>query len=167
MSLVREILLTYRAPRLALRRQLAGGQREDRALIYLYLGCVLVFVSSLPRHSRDAFLNPEIPLEARIGGALLAWLIIMPLVLYGLAALSHLVARQFGGQGTWFGARLALFWAVLSAAPLWLLFGMVAGFNGPGPGLGFVGALGFAAFVIFWILGLIEAEGQTEPRVTA
>ena len=33
-----------------------------------------------------------------------------------------------GGQGSAYGARLAVFWALLSSAPLVLLNGLVAGF---------------------------------------
>jgi len=44
-----------------------------------------------------------------------------PLMLYLVAALSHLVAKAFGGTGTSYGARLALFWTLLVVAPLSLL----------------------------------------------
>ncbi|WP_372603725.1 YIP1 family protein [Actibacterium sp.] len=158
MSVTQDILRTYRAPRAVLRRQLAGGVREDRALVYLLAGCLLIFVSTLPGLSRDAFIDPEVPLEARIGASLLAWMILMPLVFYTLAGISHLIARVLGGQGIGFGARLALFWALLAASPLWLLYGLVNGFVGAGAGRTLVGVLCLAAFGIFWLSGLVEAE---------
>lgn len=158
MSITRSILATYRSPSRAVRRLLQGGQREDRALAYLFAGCLLVFVSFLPQAARQAHLSPDVPLEARIGGAILGWLILMPLILYVVAGLSHLLARIVGGKGTWFGARIALFWALLAAAPLWLFHGLIAGFIGPGPGRSVVGGIAALAFLIFWLAGLREAE---------
>lgn len=157
MSVSRDILRTYVAPREVLARRMAE-QREDRAIAVLMSACVMVFVSQWPRLARDAHLNPEIPLQGQMAAALFAWVFFMPLVLYGIAAVSHILARLVGGQGTWFRARLALFWALLAASPLWLFHGLVAGFVGPGTSLRLVGLLAFAAFVVFWAAGLIEAE---------
>jgi hypothetical protein len=77
---------------------------------------------------------------------------------YVIAAASRLLARLLGGRGTWFGARLALFWALLAASPLWLLNGLVAGFIGPGIALNLVGLMAVGAFLLFWGAGLWEAE---------
>lgn len=163
MALTTDILASYRSPRRVLRRQLDGGVREDRALFYLMLGCGLLFVSQWPSLSRQAFLDPSVPLQARIGGALMALMFILPLVLYLLGALSHLVARLFGGQGDWFSARLALFWAMLAAAPLWLFNGLAAGFL-TGPIVQIVGFVALAGFLYIWIGGLIAAEFPREAR---
>ncbi|MGB8624323.1 MAG: YIP1 family protein, partial [Paracoccaceae bacterium] len=89
MAITTEMFRTYRAPRAALRRQLDGGAREDRALAVLFAACLLIFVSTLPQAAREAYMHPEVPLEARIGGALLGWMFIAPLAFYGIAALSH------------------------------------------------------------------------------
>lgn len=158
MSIVDDIAGTYRAPRRVLRRKLASGIREDRALATLVAGCFLVFLAQWPALSRQAALDPDVPLDARLGGALMAWLFIAPLSAYVIAGATHLVARLLGGQGTWFGARLALFWALLAASPLWLLNGLVAGLIGPGPALNLVGVIALGVFVVFWALGLWEAE---------
>jgi len=158
MAITTEILRSYRAPGATFGRQLAGGAREDRALIYLFLACLLIFISTLPGLSRAAFLDDTVPFEARFGGALLAWLFIVPLVLYAVAAASHMVARLLGGSGSFFGARLALFWALLVVAPLWLLHGMVAGFIGHGPALNIVAWLLVAAFFYIWLACLRRAE---------
>ena len=153
-----DIVRTYRAPRQVLRQKLAGGVREDRALATLMAGCFLVFLSQFPVLSRQAHLDPSVPLDARLGGALMAWLFIAPVAAYVMAAASHLFARLFGGRGTWFGARLALFWALLAASPLWLLNGLVAGFVGPGTALNLAGVVAVGAFLVFWGVGLWEAE---------
>ncbi len=70
-----------------------------------------------------------------MGGALMATLFLLPPLAYLLAAISHLVARAFGGKGTGYGARVALFWSLLAVSPLMLLQGLVRGFIGEGPAL--------------------------------
>jgi hypothetical protein len=163
MPVTTDIAATYRSPRAVMRRLLDAGRREDRALAILMGGCLLAFVGRWPALQRAATLNPDAPpLEAQIAGALFGWIFIAPLLLYALAALSHLVARLVGGQGSFFGARLALFWAFLAAAPLLLLHGLVAGFVGAGPGLQIVGVLWLLAFGWFWIMSLREAERGTQ-----
>jgi hypothetical protein len=158
MSVTRDIARTYRAPREVLRRRVAGPAREDRALAILMGACIMMFVAQWPLQSRLAFENPDVPLDMRLGGALLGWVFIAPLAFYLLAAVSHLLARLFGGQGRWFDARMALFWALLASTPLWLLNGLVAGFVGPGPELTIVGAAAGLAFFVFWGAGLWEVE---------
>ncbi len=158
MSVTWDILRTYRAPREVVRRRTAGAPSEARALVVLLAGCFLMFVARWPSLSREAFESPEIPIEARLSGALVGWVFLMPLIFYILAAASHLLARVFGGRGSWYGARMALFWALLAAAPLWLLTGLVLGFVGPGTAFSIVGLLAGVAFLVFWILGLYEVE---------
>ena len=77
---------------------------------------------------------------------------------YGLAALGHIVARAMGGQGSWYGARVALFWALATVSPLMLLQGLVGGMIGPGPGLWLVSAVVGVAFLWLWLTMLHEAE---------
>ena len=127
------------------------------AVIMLMAGCVLAFISQLPRLAREAHLTGE-ELNPMLGGALFAWLFIAPLMFYLIAALSHLVARLFKGKGDWFGARLALFWAFLAASPLMLLNGLTAGVVGPGAALTLVGFVWFIAFMVIWLVSLKVAE---------
>lgn len=154
MSVAADIWESWRAPGRVVRRLLAQGRREDRALAFLMFACTLIFVSEWP----SLIAAPsEVPVEARLGGALLAWLGLMPLALYALAAVSHLAARALGGQGSHYGARLALFWALLAAAPLWLLAAAV-GVAAPGPVALAAEALALAALVWLWLPGLLAAE---------
>lgn len=157
MPVTRDIIASYRRPGHVMRRLLAMGEREDRALAILVAGCLVMFIAQWPRLAREAHLSEQ-ALNPLLGGALMAWLFIAPLLFYALALLSHWVARAVGGRGNAFGARMALFWALLAASPLILLHGLVAGFIGPGPGLQAIGALWLAAFVLIWILGLHAAE---------
>lgn len=161
MPVTSDITATYRGPGRVMRRLLSMGQREDRALAILMSACVLVFVAQMPRLAREAHVTGQ-ELNMLLGGTLLAWVIIAPLLLYVIAALSHVVARLFGGRGDWYGARLALFWSLLAASPLLLLHGLVAGFIGPGPALQGVGFLWLVVFGWFWISSLRQAERPPE-----
>lgn len=158
MAVTTDILRAWTSPRGLIREKLAAGLREDRALATCMGACALVFVAQWPRLARDAHLDPSVPLDARMGGTLMAAIFLLPLFLYLLAAASHLLARAFGGRGNWFRARLALFWALLAATPAMLLHGLVAGFMGPGTAALIVGGLVAAGFLYLWISMLAEAE---------
>ena len=157
MPVTSDITATYRGPGRVMDRLLSAGQREDRALAILMAFCILTFVSSLPRLSRNAHLDGT-DLNVSMGGALMGWIFIAPLLLYFIAALSHIAARALGGRGTWFGARLALFWSLLASTPVLLLYGLLAGFIGPSPGVQIVGFIWCIVFGWFWLASLRRAE---------
>lgn len=161
MAISTDITATYRGPGKVIARLLAPGPREDRALAYLMAFCAIMFIAQLPRLAREAHLSGQ-DLNMLMGGALLGWIFLAPLMLYTLAFGSHLIARLFGGQGTSYGARLALFWALLASTPVLLLHGLVAGFIGPGPALTGAGALWLAIFAWFWLSCLRVAERTPE-----
>lgn len=165
MSVTTRILQTWRDPRGVMRAHLAAGPREDRALAVLFGACLMIFVAQWPALSRAAHLDPAVPLDARIGGALMGTVFLVPLFAYVLAAVSHLAARAMGGRGTWFGARMALFWSLLAVSPVMLLNGLVAGFIGTGTAATLVGFAVLLAFLYLWLSALAEAErGETPPR---
>ncbi|WP_372840857.1 YIP1 family protein [Phaeovulum sp.] len=164
MAIVPNIFRTWRQPRVVMRALLAQGPREDRALATLMAACLIIFVSLWPLQSRLAYLDlglPEaerVPLEARMAGAAFAVIFIGPLLAYTLAALSHIVARAFGGRATGYGVRMALFWSMLAVSPALLLQGLVAGIVGPGAALNLVGIVLVAAFAVIWGASLRVAE---------
>ncbi|MFC3087316.1 Yip1 family protein [Tabrizicola soli] len=157
MTVSTELVATWRAPRAALRRHLARGRSEAFAFTLLLVFLILAFVGLWPVAARDAFLAGEPSAAPRILAFGLAVLATIPLW-YGLAALSHLVARALGGQGNWFAARIALFWALATVSPLMLLQGLVAGMIGPGTALTSVRALVGLGFLWLWLTMLHEAE---------
>lgn len=158
MSVLQDMVHAYRSPRAVFRRRVGDGTpREDRALAVLMFACALVFAAQMPRLARQAHETGE-ELNMLLGATLLGWLFIMPLVLYALGTISHLIARIVGGKGSPYTARFALFWALLCAAPVWLLWGLVAGFIGPGVQLSLVGLLALVVFILFWSINLREAE---------
>ena len=159
MSASRDIPRAWARPRAVMAEHMARGVGEDTAFVFLMVGCALVFVAQLPRLSREAFETGG-DFMFLMGGTLMAWLFVAPLVFYALAALAHLVARAMGGGGTWLSARVATFWALLAAAPAWLLHGLVAGFIGPGPQHQVVGFIALAGFLWIWLNSLSVAEAR-------
>lgn len=155
MSVTRDIVATYRGPGRVLARRLAMGEREDRALAIVMAGCFIVFVAQWPRLAREAHLNGD-ELNMLLGSTLLAWVFMMPLFLYVMAWIVHMVARAARGKASGFGSRLALFWALLASSPLVLFHGMVAGFIGPSVILDIVGAVWLGLFAWFWLGGLAK-----------
>ncbi len=161
MPVTTDIVATYRGPGRVVRRLLDMGPREDRALAFVMAFCVIGFIAQLPSLARKAHLEGS-ELNMLMGGALLGSVFILPLIFYGLAWLSYLVARAVGGKGTSYGARLALFWALLASVPLVLLNGLVAGFIGPGAAQSLIGLLWVAVFVWFWFSGLRQTQRAPE-----
>lgn len=160
MTITGEILSTWRDPAEPVRRLLAGGVREDRALAILMGAAVLIFVARAPAIARAAELDMSVPLQARLGTSLFALLFLLPLIAYALAGVLHLVLRAFGARGGAHGARIALFWALLAIAPAMLLQGLAEGLVGPGLVVTLSGVAVFAAFLWFLIRGLAVAYGD-------
>ncbi|SLN10338.1 Yip1 domain protein [Pseudoruegeria aquimaris] len=159
MPVTTDIVQSYRAPRKVLRRQLDQGAGEERALAFVMIACFISFVARWPELARAVHMDPAGPdLAERMSEAFVGGVFFAPLFFYGLAALSHLVARLFGGRARWVEARLALFWALLAVSPLVLLRGLVAGFIGDSPAHVLVSTIAGVAFLIIWIAGLLEAE---------
>ena len=157
MAVTRDIVATYRGPGRVLARLLDAGPREDRALVILLAGCAVMFVAQWPKLARQAHQTGE-DLQMLMGASLVALIFMLPLILYVVGWLSYLLLRVIGGgKSGSYPARLALFWALLAASPLMLLWGLVAGFIGAGAALNLTGLLWFAAFGWFWIAGLRQA----------
>jgi len=144
-------------PRVVMRRLLGAGQREDRAIATVMAGCILLFISRWPVRARAAHLE-GIDMTRVLSTDAYALIFILPLLLYGIAALSRILARILGGKGTWYGARLALFWAFLATTPLLFLTGLVEGYLGAGRGETAVGMIWFGVFLWIWGACLFESE---------
>ncbi|WP_299627530.1 YIP1 family protein [uncultured Tateyamaria sp.] len=157
MAITSNIAATYRGPGRVITRLLSLGQREDRALMYLMSACIIIFIAQLPRLSREAHLTGQ-ELDMLLGGTLMAWVIIAPLLMYIIAFVARGIGMILRGKGSAYGARLALFWALLASSPLILLHGLTAGFIGPGLELQIVGLLWCVIFFWFWIGGSLAQE---------
>ncbi|MDE2788936.1 MAG: YIP1 family protein [Paracoccaceae bacterium] len=162
-SLTWEILGSYRHPRQNFDRQLDRHVGEERILFYGILACFLTFVARLPVIAQ-ANTGPDAPpLEAVIAGQFAVSLLMAPLLLYALAAVSHLLARSVGGAGGWRESRLALFWAVLASTPMVLVAGIVAVVANRYLSTAFL-TLVAALFIAYWIQCLIRVEFDFRSR---
>lgn len=157
MALVSDIVESWRAPTRVVRRHLGWPPSEALVFSFLFTFLLAAFVAQWPVAARLAYLQPEVPLMQRMFAAGLGLLATLPLW-YGLAALSRLVAAAMGGQGTWYSARLALFWALASISPAMLLMGLASALLGQNRQTSLLGALIGVVFLIRWGLMLREAE---------
>jgi hypothetical protein len=157
MAVTTDILASWRSPRAAVRRHLARGVSEPFAFSLLLVFLAMAFVAQWPAAAREAFQAGEASALPRIMPRALAVLALIPFW-YALAALSRIVAGCLGGRGSWYGARIALFWALATVSPLMLLHGLVSGMIGPGPALWATSAVVAAAFLWLWLTMLHEAE---------
>lgn len=169
MSATTEIFETWRRPAQVMRRKLDRGVGEEHALILLFAACFLFYVAQWPRLSREAHLGlthaqeaglplEEVPgIQALLGINLFAFLFMVPLIFYAVAALSRLILRLFRAKIDPLAARIALFQALLCTAPLMLFQGLLAGFSGPGLSVTAVGVGIALAFLWLWSQLLREA----------
>lgn len=146
------VLQSWWAPRRVVR---GLADMPDRALLAVLLFAMLIFlIAQAPGHARAAHLDPSVPLEARMGGAIMAVMFLMPLLAYGVAALVSGLVRLTRWRLDPRHSRLALFWALLAIAPIMLLSGLVEGFIGPGPALTLCRTISGIGFIVIWGAGI-------------
>lgn len=165
MSVVGEIFATWRHPDGPVGRLLSAGPREDRSLMILIVAAVFMFIARTPDLARRAALNPEVPLQAQMGITLFVMLFLIPIMAYAVAMISHWVMQVLGRDGAAYGARVALFWAMLAVVPGLLLHGLLSGIvGGEAAGTRMVGLAVFVAFLWFWGRGLHLAYRMRKPE---
>lgn len=157
MSVTTDIVESWRSPRIVVRRLLKRGASETFVLTFLFIFLLLAFAASAPNLARQAYLDPTVPLAQRLYAAALGLLATLP-IWYLLASLGHMIARAFGGKGSHYGARLALFWALVVIAPAMLLHGLVLGMAGSTTATMLLGGAVAAGFLVFWMVMLREVE---------
>ena len=155
MPVAADIVESWRRPRLVVRRLVARGPSEPLVFSFLLTFLTLALAAVSPGLARQAWLEGGTPLMPRLYASALGLLATIPLW-YLLAALGHLLARAFGGNGDHYGGRLALFWALLVIAPAMLVQGLVQGMVGQVANL--LGLLVGAGFLVLWVLALREVE---------
>jgi hypothetical protein len=159
MSVTTDIKASYRGPGRVVARLMGQGRREGFALNILLFACIVMFVAQAPYQSREAHFNPDVPLMARMYWSAFLWIFLVPLLLYGFAAMVFGLARLAGRNITGYGIRLSLFWALLASSPVVLFLGLIAAFIGPSAGLQLVGMIWLLNVLWFWIAGMRAAEG--------
>ena len=159
MSVTTDIKASYRGPGRVVARLMGQGRREGFALNILLFACIVMFVAQAPYQSREAHFNPDVPLMARMYWSAFLWIFLVPLLLYGFAAMVFGLARLAGRNITGYGIRLSLFWALLASSPVVLFLGLIAAFIGPSAGLQLVGMIWLLNVLWFWLAGMRAAEG--------
>jgi len=119
MSIVQDIITTYRKPQQVFAGLLDGEVSESRTLAILMGGCVGTFVSSWPALARQAHLEAK-DVTDLMGGALLAWVFIMPLVFYVLAMMLWGIQRVLMGRARMDQVRIVLFWSFFCIPPIYV-----------------------------------------------
>lgn len=151
-GMVLRVLESWWAPRRVVRG--LSAMPDSTLLVVLMLAMLITLVGQAPGLSRAAQLDPSIPLDARIGGAALGTMFMMPLVAYAVAGLTGLLSRATPWRLDPRHARLALFWALLAASPAMLLAGLVEGLIGPGAALTITRLIAGLGFLFIWGAGL-------------
>lgn len=159
MALTSDIMATYRSPSRVVSRFLAQGRNEVRALLFMLIAGILIFVASTPYQAREAQLDTEVPLLARMYWSAFLYIFILPILVYVFAAVVWVLARVARREVTGYQIRFTLIWALLASTPVLLLMGLTAGFIGPGIQLQVVGFVWIGVFGWFWAAGLLSADG--------
>ena len=107
MSVVADILESWRRPSQVMRRHLARGRSEPFAFTFIVVFLTICFIAQWPEAARVTALNPEIPVAAQLLPRGLALLATIPF-LYLIAALGGLFARAVGITASWYGARICV-----------------------------------------------------------
>lgn len=171
-GLTERTLAAYVNARASMRRELDGWRSEAQLLFYLILACFLWFVAGLPFAIYGKEVAAGTPLAGVLAARLFGTVILLPFVMYALAAISRNISRIFGGTGTYMNARLALFWAFIAAMPAILALSIIGALSiilfGFSPGIVgvSVGLVQFCVILGFWSACLAEAEDfNNEARV--
>lgn len=160
MALTQDIIATYRGPSRVMGRFLDQGRNEVRALLFLLIAGLMIFIATSPFQARQAQIDPEGPLAVRLYWSAFLWIFIMPLLMYFFAAMIWVISRVARVRVTGSDIRLTLFWSLLATTPVMLLLGLVAGLIGPGIQLQIVAIIWLCVFAWFWISGLLTAQGR-------
>ncbi|MEL6767872.1 MAG: Yip1 family protein [Pseudomonadota bacterium] len=149
-------------PRATMRGVLDAEPGEGRILMFAMTSGALLFAAECLRIMMQAASGAAAPdqLSATFAASFTALLILRPLMLYGLAAVTGLVARRFGGKGSWRDTRAAICWAALTAAPVSFV-ATVAEVLLSRTGVAFLslGPVGVAAFAGMMAYCVAEAHG--------
>ncbi len=163
MSISGDILRAYRGFGASMRHQLDSGVKEERILAYGVFAILITFIARTPglieaSKTAAAATADDVTWVAIFSTNLVVSFFFGLLLLYGIAGLSHVLAKIFGGKGSFFGARLALFWSLLVISPLALVSTMLKTLL-PFEWLGLAldAALGLL-FLFAWISCLVVAE---------
>ena len=161
-----EIINAYGDLRGSMRKQMDRAPGEEKLLALLVFGCFVIFLSFLPRlFATDLSQTSD---QSMAGGVIMWFFVVMfflPLMLYGVAWVSHLICKAFGADSPNFNARHALFWMLAVLSPALIAKAMFGSFFiqlGGDLGQGMLHVLNvllLLAILRVWGAMLAEAEG--------
>ena len=152
MSTVQLILASYRSPTKAFAQKLGEGISETRIFIWLLVSCFLSFLARLPLLSREAHLDVGgPPLDSIIGGVLVSFIFMVPLVFYALSIVLCLIFRVWFTNLKWLYFRGAFFWSLLAVSPLVLVRGVLVGIYGTSAYINMISVFVFLYFIYILI----------------
>ena len=164
MALTGDIIATYKGPRRVVARFLAQGRNEVRALLFVLIAGMMMFIAVMPYQAREAQLDPEVPIQARMYWSAFFYILIVPILLYLVALVLWPVIWLLRRPVTGYEVRFSMFWALLATTPVMILLGLTAGLIGQGPQLTVVGYLWMAVFSWFFISGLRVRMDQLDDE---
>lgn len=113
---VRSLFQFYVDPRGSVRNVLARDPSEATQIVLIMAACTIVLLARLVQ-VHLLYANPDDRLERSVNH-IATQLMVLPLFYFAFAALVRLIAKAFGGNGTWRESRVAVFWSVLVSAPV-------------------------------------------------
>lgn len=127
MSVIGDIINSYRNPKTEMQRQLDMGIQEPQTLFYAILYGVLNLIATFPKAVLAS--DEATPLVGIMAGLLIGYLFFLPIAFYCFAAVIHWILIRFKGQGAWNEARRALVWSALVTCPIVLIGGIISPIN--------------------------------------
>ncbi len=169
-----DIINAYGGLRASMRRQIDRDYGEERLLALVAYGCFAIFLSFLPRLLAT---NLSATPEQSIAAGIIMWFFVVmfffPLLFYTVAAISHLIARAFGANGSFSNTRHALFWMLAVLSPVLLVKAMLTSVFiqiGGAVGEGLLVVLNIIlalAILRIWGAFLAEAEGFSRAYISS
>ena len=159
MPLIQSITQSYRNPQLVFRQMWVAGVVESKSLALVMGASVAGFISALPELARRAHLE-SLDLQQLMGGALLGWIFMAPLMFYCLALVLYWILGLFLKTITAAQMRVIVFWSLVVAVPVLLLHGLVAGFIGPSVQKQIIGIVWIAVVMRTFISGVRSTTGN-------
>ena len=108
--------------------QQAKCKSEATLLAYSFVISIVLFLERLPgkvvnnSSSMEATISPLLPM---IGIDLFASIFFVPLFLYLIAAVLHILFLPFNGKASFFESRLAFFWSAIICSPIILIYALL------------------------------------------
>lgn len=168
---VADIIGAYGGLRASMRNQIERGNDEPRMMAYLAFGCFTIFLSFLPRLLATDLSGTGQSIAAGIIVWFFAVMFFVPLILYGIAAISHMISKAFGATGPYQNARHALAWASVVLSPVLIfkaMLGSVFITFGMPTGVATLNALLVLVILRIWGAFLAESENfQSSIKVSA